>query len=523
MSTMDLKLKSINWVGNIYQKFEAMCNEVDDIVGQDTVRYVENQVQTVGESVKKFCSNVVQNDWLEARLSVVQDILPPFVDSAKHEAQAAALKQNATHEKSMINIEGNPVNNELRQSFVEPYVTSRVSRQLNNASSLSGLHCVNELIPAPSMDPIRRADSDLSSRQSDTVLMYKNPDASVEECALGKKQSSTEMMEALSPSKKNSCESIFFRESVTEKHENSSGILGDVSSATSFDGTEFKSHQEVGFCCDKLVNETESVSDVSSSIRPSELLPSAASYKNKISEMGLTSSFTSNSLSTGSGCLSETSHKEFLQKVENSVDNPANSSGCYSGTPIPALSCHSVWNASSGNQVVETEAALSSSVVSFGSNVLDTYGTSEAESLSGSCGNRHEQQCDSIQMGGFTASLEFGHSDDFDDITDPGMVDTDLCDKVKLEDSCVIVDGSLPNASFRARKPRSYKIKIREAFTSRKKLAKEYEQLAILYGDTDVQCSQPDVQNLWPSVSITPLDSKKRPLHDLCDSEWELL
>ncbi|XP_057952380.1 uncharacterized protein LOC131146654 isoform X2 [Malania oleifera] len=484
MSTMDLKLKSINWVGNIYQKFEAMCNEVDDIVGQDTVRYVENQVQTVGESVKKFCSNVVQNDWLEARLSVVQDILPPFVDSAKHEAQAAALKQNATHEKSMINIEGNPVNNELRQSFVEPYVTSRVSRQLNNASSLSGLHCVNELIPAPSMDPIRRADSDLSSRQSDTVLMYKNPDASVEECALGKKQSSTEMMEALSPSKKNSCESIFFRESVTEKHENSSGILGDVSSATSFDGTEFKSHQEVGFCCDKLVNETESVSDVSSSIRPSELLPSAASYKNKISEMGLTSSFTSNSLSTGSGCLSETSHKEFLQKVENSVDNPANSSGCYSGTPIPALSCHSVWNASSGNQVVETEAALSSSVVSFGSN---------------------------------------GHSDDFDDITDPGMVDTDLCDKVKLEDSCVIVDGSLPNASFRARKPRSYKIKIREAFTSRKKLAKEYEQLAILYGDTDVQCSQPDVQNLWPSVSITPLDSKKRPLHDLCDSEWELL
>ncbi|KAK1567855.1 hypothetical protein Q3G72_017497 [Acer saccharum] len=60
-----MDLKGITWVGHVYQKFETMCLEVEDIMYQDTVKYVENQVQTVGASVKKFYSDVMQ------------DILPP--------------------------------------------------------------------------------------------------------------------------------------------------------------------------------------------------------------------------------------------------------------------------------------------------------------------------------------------------------------------------------------------------------------------------------------------------------------
>ncbi|KAM7495051.1 hypothetical protein LguiB_029660 [Lonicera macranthoides] len=63
MSTMDLK--GIAWVGNIYQKFEAMCLEVEETMYEDTAKYVENQVQTVGASVKRFYSDVMQ------------DLLPP--------------------------------------------------------------------------------------------------------------------------------------------------------------------------------------------------------------------------------------------------------------------------------------------------------------------------------------------------------------------------------------------------------------------------------------------------------------
>ncbi|KAF2295076.1 hypothetical protein GH714_031374 [Hevea brasiliensis] len=67
-----MDLKGISWVGNVYQKFEAMCLEVEEIMYQDTVKYVENQVQTVGSTVKKFYSDVMQ------------DLLPPStVDAAK--------------------------------------------------------------------------------------------------------------------------------------------------------------------------------------------------------------------------------------------------------------------------------------------------------------------------------------------------------------------------------------------------------------------------------------------------------
>ncbi|KAG7642682.1 hypothetical protein ISN44_As02g025690 [Arabidopsis suecica] len=56
-----MDFKGIKWVGNVYQKFEAMCLEVEEIIVQDTAKYVENQVQTVGNSVKKFCSDVVHD------------------------------------------------------------------------------------------------------------------------------------------------------------------------------------------------------------------------------------------------------------------------------------------------------------------------------------------------------------------------------------------------------------------------------------------------------------------------------
>ncbi|KAL8506489.1 hypothetical protein ACS0TY_017397 [Phlomoides rotata] len=60
-----MEFKGIAWAGNIYQKFEAMCLEVEEAMYEDTVKYVENQVQKVGFSVKKFCS------------AVTEDLLPP--------------------------------------------------------------------------------------------------------------------------------------------------------------------------------------------------------------------------------------------------------------------------------------------------------------------------------------------------------------------------------------------------------------------------------------------------------------
>lgn len=54
--------------------------------------------------------------------------------------------------------------------------------------------------------------------------------------------------------------------------------------------------------------------------------------------------------------------------------------------------------------------------------------------------------------------------------------------------------------------------RIQDAFTSKKRLTKEYEQLAIWFGDTDINSSQETLSNM-----------KNLQTHDACDSEWELL
>lgn len=67
LSFITMDLKGIAWVAHMYQKFENICFEVEEIMYEDTVNYVENQVQIVGKGVKKFYSDVLQ------------DLLPPSI------------------------------------------------------------------------------------------------------------------------------------------------------------------------------------------------------------------------------------------------------------------------------------------------------------------------------------------------------------------------------------------------------------------------------------------------------------
>lgn len=76
---MDFKYEGIAWVADIRQKFETLCLDVDDVMHEheETFKYVENQLQTVGANIenqlqtmgtniKQFCSEFVQ------------DVLPAF-------------------------------------------------------------------------------------------------------------------------------------------------------------------------------------------------------------------------------------------------------------------------------------------------------------------------------------------------------------------------------------------------------------------------------------------------------------
>jgi len=65
--------------------------------------------------------------------------------------------------------------------------------------------------------------------------------------------------------------------------------------------------------------------------------------------------------------------------------------------------------------------------------------------------------------------------------------------------------------------------RIQDAFTSKKRLSKEYEQLAIWYGDSDIQPRQDFSETLFPLSTRTNMESKNvQEQHD-SETEWELL
>ncbi|XP_076939647.1 uncharacterized protein LOC143608518 [Bidens hawaiensis] len=97
MDSMDLK--GIAWVGHIYQKFEAMCLEVEEAMSQETAKYIENQVQTVGAGMKRFCSDVMQ-DLLPpsskdlSRVAGAELSLNPYLEFGIHKKPISSIKED---------------------------------------------------------------------------------------------------------------------------------------------------------------------------------------------------------------------------------------------------------------------------------------------------------------------------------------------------------------------------------------------------------------------------------------------
>ncbi|KAD7117298.1 hypothetical protein R6Q59_035558 [Mikania micrantha] len=102
MDSMDLK--GIAWVGHIYQKFEAMCLEIEEAMCQETAKYVENQVQTVGAGMKRFCSDVMQ-DMIPpsskdlSKVDSADLILNPYLEFEIHKKPISNIKENAINIK----------------------------------------------------------------------------------------------------------------------------------------------------------------------------------------------------------------------------------------------------------------------------------------------------------------------------------------------------------------------------------------------------------------------------------------
>ncbi|CAI9088770.1 OLC1v1023194C1 [Oldenlandia corymbosa var. corymbosa] len=144
---MDLKFKGTGkWIGSMYHKFEAMCHEVDEFVTKVkfcSSRFLgakmpafraDTKVQTVKESVRNFCSDVLH------------DFHPPPVDCVQPKEQAATEKQDGATGSSIwstVDVDGMSSHSNEIQSPEEGTVdcTSFNSSAVNSLRQNCLSHC----------------------------------------------------------------------------------------------------------------------------------------------------------------------------------------------------------------------------------------------------------------------------------------------------------------------------------------------------------------------------------------------
>ncbi|OMO65358.1 LPPG:FO 2-phospho-L-lactate transferase CofD/UPF0052 [Corchorus olitorius] len=152
---MESESKGIAWVGNIYQKFEAMCMEVDDRICEDTFRYVENHLHAVGANVKQFCTELME------------DVLSPSLTDSEKELKSSPV-QNAgvkAYENSKVNVD------EEKELIHSSSVKELKSSPVQNAgvgyeNSKVNVDEGKELIHSSAAESIEDVHFGLSSEQS---------------------------------------------------------------------------------------------------------------------------------------------------------------------------------------------------------------------------------------------------------------------------------------------------------------------------------------------------------------------
>ncbi|GMH25564.1 hypothetical protein Nepgr_027407 [Nepenthes gracilis] len=181
MSKTDLRFTARTWVGNLYQKFEAICHDVDDVVSQETVRHVEDHVQMMGGNVKKFCSNVMQ------------DLLPSSVVLPTKHAQSEHLNQNSlinTCIMSKDNDRDYPSDTNAVQLAQERDAAEFTGKNLS-CNRCSSNHNLGDELSNLSLAEDADTSTDASFGKDECFLINENADLYTNENAEAEKQASS--------------------------------------------------------------------------------------------------------------------------------------------------------------------------------------------------------------------------------------------------------------------------------------------------------------------------------------------
>ncbi|XP_050205573.1 uncharacterized protein LOC126655421 isoform X2 [Mercurialis annua] len=497
-----MDLKGISWVGNIYQKFEAMCLEVEEIMYEDTVKYVENQVQTVGSNVKKFYSDVML------------DLLPPSsVDAAKlavsdvpydfYSDVGIYMKPKAGVKEKFGMVDDRVMSTE------DPKISNK---NLDNTPTFHGLCHVENIFPLSGGDYAGGASRQHGKRSLSNKLTVVRKNSNRDNRSPDKKSGAINFSDEGLTSSSSFCQ---------PSNEN----LGDYARGA----PELHDDGCVSVATGRRTNENSEGKDISPTQGSNISVP-----------------LFKDSTRVSSVCeLSNESNKEFVgQKAEvttlGSVEVTGHDSSAErqneSENVIEQIP-HIQKDGASPDMVDSFEFGPSQGIhmtpSSFGSSSAEATEKCSSDGvnfLQESCAKK-EVQSNEIAEDHFVSNSE--RSDNFStDVnkvgfsSEHGTESVEQVDKAKLEESCILVSADECHFVLQSKgKNKSYKKKIQHVFSPKKRPTRiqEYEKLAIWTGSDSNFNDKESAKNSVASINMKDDAKTSSSAPDSCDSEWELL
>ncbi|KAL0328261.1 UNVERIFIED_CONTAM: hypothetical protein Scaly_2258700 [Sesamum calycinum] len=476
-----MDFKGITWAGNMYQKFEAMCLEVEEVMYQaisllqiqsssrrawglvsqkDTVKYMENQVQKVGVSVKKFYSEVME-DLLHP--SCVDPMKVPYTDSFFD-----PYARTDINKKQMPSLLDN--HTDLKRKENEDEVISHVT--LEKGSPLNGHYAVNSFSPRSPGVLVQDKCSELSSGKTKKIGVYRRPVGIKRIPQNNHPSKNSYQVTPLSGARSRKLASCDLRSS-------SLGASGDMNVLSASD-------LDVRHDTGEAVKGNAPISDKS----PSHQILSAESERQK-SE-------------TSKGISSVSDNIASAESVRLKKGDSECSSSCRGSSTESICTSNSFSNTSSGNAESENKE-----VVTFNEGISINDGSSGV-SRNICHGEASDKEVRVSSEDNF--DMEVIKNEEFAQLR---LEISEPVQRANLEESCVLVEGYVPQGTGR----NSYKKKIRRALLSKLRSTKQRNECTPQHKDL------PGVDNVVAAVPALTIDSEKRKCaaNDTLESDWELL
>ncbi|RDX72605.1 hypothetical protein CR513_47882, partial [Mucuna pruriens] len=233
MITMDVK--GITWVGNMYQKFENMFLEAEDEMYEDTVKYLENQMQAVGESVKKLYSDIMG------------DLLPP---DGKVGIELPIEKRANTGfcKKPFQGYKGRHVKADTKPTTKDSRIYHGVDNDATLAASYDGTCKADALFMSSLRNSVKESNFSSPSRQY-VGRMDVKPNLGIDENPVNKKMAATKIINETTLADTNACRTSQSCEISNENQSQNHGI--SVSKPASLEVTRHSSETD---CSNEIEN-----------------------------------------------------------------------------------------------------------------------------------------------------------------------------------------------------------------------------------------------------------------------------